>query len=87
MKRMFYVAFGATVGVLVVRRVSQAAAAWTPQGLSAQAGGLGERVAQWWEIVQVSAARREAELRDALGIDDGSGDERPVDESNGSSAA
>jgi len=73
MRRMFYVAFGATVGVLVVRRVSQAAQAWTPQGLSAQAGGLGERVAQWWETVQVSAAQREAELRDALGIDEGSG--------------
>jgi hypothetical protein len=79
---MFYVAFGATVGVLVVRRVSQAAQAWTPQGLSAQAGGIGERVAQWWEIVQVSAAQREAELRDALGIDEGS-----EDSTGGSSAA
>ena len=82
MRRLFYVAFGATVGVLVVRRVSQAAQAWTPEGLSAQAGGLGDRVAQWWDTVQVAAAHREAELRDALGIDDGSGDK-----GSGSSAA
>ena len=87
MRRLFYVAFGATVGVLVVRRVGQAAQAWTPQGLSAQAGGLGDRVAQWWEIVQVAAAQRETELRDALGIGDGSVDEGSVDEGSGSSAA
>jgi hypothetical protein len=82
MRRLVYVAFGATVGVLVVRRVSQAAQAWTPQGLTAQAGGFGDRVAQWWETVQVAAADREAELRDALGIDDNS-----ADKGSGSSAA
>jgi hypothetical protein len=69
-RRLFYVAFGATVGVIVVRRVSEAAEAWTPQGISRQAGGLGERVAQWWGIVQDAAAQRELELREALGIDD-----------------
>lgn len=73
MKRIFYVTFGATLGVLAVRRISQAAQRWTPQGLSQQAGGLGDRVAQWWDTVVVAAAEREAELRDALGIDDTSG--------------
>ena len=73
MKRLFYVTLGATVGVLAVRRVSQAAQRWTPQGLTQQAGGIGDRVTQWWETVVVAAAEREAELRDALGIDDTSG--------------
>jgi hypothetical protein len=73
MRRMFYVALGATVGVMVVRRATQAAQRWTPQGLVGQAGGVGERVAAWWEIVKDAAAVREAELREALGIDDQSG--------------
>jgi hypothetical protein len=69
-KRLFYVAFGATVGVLVVRRVGEAAARWTPEGLAAQAGGVGGRLSEWWAVVQESAAARERELREALGIDD-----------------
>jgi hypothetical protein len=69
MKRMFYVAFGATVGVLVVRRVSSAAAKWTPEGLATQATGVGDRVTQWWALVQQGAAEREIELRESLGIE------------------
>jgi hypothetical protein len=70
MRRLFYVAFGATAGVLVVRRVSRAANKWTPEGIAAQAGGAGERIAEWWAEVKVLAAQREAELREALGLDD-----------------
>jgi hypothetical protein len=69
-RRLFYVAFGATVGVLAVRRVSQAAQKWTPEGLAGQASGMGGRLTEWWSIVQESAAEREVELRQALGIDD-----------------
>lgn len=69
MKRLVYVAFGATVGVLAVRRITAAANKWTPQGLAAQAGGLGDGVAQWWAEVRAHAAAREAELREALGLD------------------
>jgi hypothetical protein len=69
MRRLFYVAFGATAGVIAVRRVTAAANRWTPEGLAAQAGGVGERVALWWSEVQLHAADRERELRDALGLD------------------
>ena len=69
MRRMFYVAFGATVGVLVVRRVTQAANRWTPEGIAAQAGGAGDRLSAWWAEVQHYSAIREAELREALGLD------------------
>jgi hypothetical protein len=31
---------------------------------------MGGRLAEWWAIVQASAAAREVELREALGIDD-----------------
>jgi hypothetical protein len=77
MRRLFYVALGATVGVLVVRKVGQAAQKWTPAGLAEQAGGVGGRVATWWEIVKDQAMVREAELREALGIDDARFDEGP----------
>jgi len=68
-RRLFYVALGATAGVLIVRRVTAAANKWTPDGIAAQAGGVGDRVAQWWAEVQHYAAEREVELRDALGLD------------------
>jgi hypothetical protein len=71
MRRLFYVAFGATVGVIVVRRVTQAAQKWTPEGIAGQASGAGGRIAEWWAEVQAGAAAREKELREALGIDDG----------------
>jgi len=71
MRRLFYVAFGAAAGIVAVRRISAAANRWTPEGLAAQAGGAGERIAAWWAEVQAYSAAREAELREALGLDDG----------------
>lgn len=71
MRRVFYVALGATAGVLIVRRLSRAAQKWSPEGLAGQAGGLGLRVQQFFAEVAEAAAEREAELRDALGLDAG----------------
>jgi hypothetical protein len=68
-RRLFYVALGATAGVLLVRRVTAVANKWTPEGVAAQAGGVGDRIAVWWAEVQHHAAEREVELRDALGLD------------------
>jgi hypothetical protein len=70
MRRLFYVALGATAGVLLVRRVTAVANKWTPQGVAAQAGGAGDRLAGLWAEVQQHAAEREAELREALGLED-----------------
>jgi hypothetical protein len=72
---LFYVALGATAGVLLVRRMTELANRWTPEGIAAQAGGAGDRVAAWWADVQHYAAEREVELREALGIDDADVDE------------
>ena len=74
MMRLFYVAFGADAWVLVVRRVTAAANKWTPEGIAAQAGGAGERIAVWWAEVQAYAAQREEELREALGLESGGED-------------
>lgn len=70
MRRMFYIALGATAGVMIVRKLTAAANKWTPEGIAAQAGGAGERVSAWWAEVQHFAAAREIELRESLGLDD-----------------
>ena len=69
MRRLFYVALGATAGVLVVRRITEVANKWTPEGIANQAGGVGDKLSLWWAEVQHHAAEREAELREALGLD------------------
>jgi Family of unknown function (DUF6167) len=72
-RRLFYVALGATVGVLVVRRLSQAAQRLTPAGVqgsvSGALGGLTEAVREFTAEVKGAMAEREVELRDALGLD------------------
>jgi hypothetical protein len=85
-KRLFYVAFGATAGVLVVRRLGEVAQKWTPEGMASQAGGAGQRVGSWWETVKDAAAARELELREALGLDEQRIDDRGFDESDSSAA-
>ena len=71
MKRLFYVAFGAAAGIYMARRLTATANKWTPEALAAQAGGAGERVAEWWAEVKAYSALREKELREALGLEDG----------------
>ncbi len=72
-RRLFYVALGASVGVLLVRRASQAASRYTPAGvqsrLSGSAGGIGGKVREFLGEVRVGMAEREAELRSELGLD------------------
>lgn len=75
MRRLFWVALGATIGVLVVRKVTKAAAAYSPsgmaQGLSGGLADLGEGLREMAEAVREGMAQRETELRHALGIDTG----------------
>ena len=72
-RRLFYIAFGAAVGVLVVRRATQAAQRFTPAGLQASASGsmagLTAAVSEFTELVREGMAEREEELRVTLGLD------------------
>lgn len=68
MRRLFWMALGATGGVLLVRRVSSAAQAYTPAGV---AGGLGDGLRELAAAVREGMGEREAELRTALGMDTG----------------
>lgn len=78
MRRVFWIALGATAGVLVVRRLTRAAESLTPDGaaerLSAGMGDLADSVRAFADEVRAGMAERDTELRTALGISaDGSG--------------
>ena len=72
-RRLFYVALGATVGVLVVRKASQAASRLTPAGmaggLAGALGGLGDAIRDFGAEVRAGMAEREDDLRSQLGLD------------------
>ena len=72
-RRIFYIALGATVGILVVRKASQAASRFTPAGVSTSLtgalGGLGDAIRQFGTDVREGMAEREDLLRAELGLD------------------
>ncbi len=70
MKRVFWIALGATAGVLVVRKLQKTAHAYTPAGLAESAQGLGASLRYFADEVRAGMAEREIELRDALGIEE-----------------
>ena len=70
MKRVFWIALGATAGVLVVRKLQKTAHAYTPAGWAESVQGLGESLRYFAEEVRAGMAEREIELREALGFDD-----------------
>ena len=72
-RRMFYVALGATVGILVVRKASQAAKRFTPAGVQSSMtgalGGLSNAIREFGVNVREGMAEREELLRTELGLD------------------
>jgi hypothetical protein len=72
-RRLFYIALGATVGVLVVRKVSQTAQRFTPAGVQSSMtgalGGLGEAIREFTTEMREAMAEREDQLRTELGLD------------------
>jgi hypothetical protein len=70
---MFYLALGATVGILVVRKATSAAQRFTPAGmqssLTGALGGLGEAIREFGANVREGMAEREYQLRTELGLD------------------
>lgn len=73
MRRLFWVALGATAGVLIVRRVTRTAEKFTPEGMSQSVagalGGLTAAIREFSADVREGMAEREVELRTGLGLD------------------
>ena len=76
MRRLFWTSLGATVGVVVVRRLTRTAQSYTPEGLAQGLSGLGDGLREMAAVVREAMAQRDAELRLALGIDEGLVDPR-----------
>jgi hypothetical protein len=70
-RRVFWMALGATVGIVVVRRVSKAAQAYTPEGIGRSLTEAIDAVRDLADDVRVAMAERERELRVALGVEAG----------------
>jgi hypothetical protein len=75
-RRLFWTTLGATIGVVAVRKLTRAAESYTPEGVAKGLAGLGEGLREMAEVVRESMAQRDAELRLALGIDEGAVDPR-----------
>ncbi|GAC1323306.1 MAG: hypothetical protein NVSMB13_03000 [Mycobacteriales bacterium] len=73
MRRLFYITLGATAGILIVRKVSKTAQAFSAGGigerLSGSAGGIGEAIRDFADQVVVAMNEREQQLRSELGLD------------------
>jgi len=70
-RRVFWVALGATAGVLVVRKINRVAQAYTPEGVGRSLSSLTDALGDLADAVREGMAEREAELRLALGVDAG----------------
>ena len=72
-RRLFYIAMGAAVGILVVRKAATAAQRFTPAGLQTSAAGafsgLTDAIREFTAELKVAMAEREDELRVTLGLD------------------
>jgi len=68
MSRLFWMAVGATAGVVVTCKVTRTVDRFAPGGLAAGLSGLGETVRDFADEVLASMAEREWELRESLGL-------------------
>jgi hypothetical protein len=70
-RRLFYIALGATAGVLLVRRLTQTAERMAPnKAIPGALGNLADAIREFGEQVREGMAEREQELREGLGLDD-----------------
>ncbi len=69
MRRLFWVAVGAAAGVYAVRKVQKTLHAYSPGGLAERATDAGAGLRAFVDEVRDGMAQREAELREALGME------------------
>jgi hypothetical protein len=79
MRRLFWLAMGITIGALIVRRLSRMAQRLTPAGMAngfaAGLSDLADAVRDFAADVREAMLEREAELREATGLDGDAGPE------------
>jgi chromosome condensin MukBEF MukE localization factor len=68
-KRIFWLLIGIGLGVYAVTRLKRRAKALTPEGMQNSVDKLASAVRHFGDEVRAGMDQREAELRDALGLD------------------
>ncbi len=68
-RRVFWLAAGITIGVVAVRKVSQAKANLGPQGLNRAVGQVTDSIADFADALRSAMSERENDLRSALGVE------------------
>jgi hypothetical protein len=80
-RRLFWIALGATAGVLVARQLAKTARNLTPDGAADRIvhalGGVGHSIREFADDVRTGMDERDTELRQALGIADNGGGADP----------
>ena len=71
MRRVFWIALGATAGVLIVRKLDQTIEAYSPAGVGRSLASVGDGLRELADVIREGMAERESELRVALGVDAG----------------
>lgn len=81
MRRLFWLAMGVTIGVLIVRKLSKAAEKLTPSGMAQGITGalreLADAIGDFAADVREAMSERETELRRATGLDGSAGPTPP----------
>jgi hypothetical protein len=70
-KRVFWMSIGVTIGVIAVRRLSDAKNTLGPAGLNHAIGTAADALQNFAEAFRDGMSEREGELRTALGMDTG----------------
>lgn len=67
-RRAFWLAAGITIGVVAVRKVTQAKANLGPEGLNRAVGQISDSIADFADALRSAMTEREDDLRSALGV-------------------
>ena len=68
-KRVFWMSIGITIGVIAVRRISDAKESLGPAGLNRAVGTAADALHDFTDAFRGAMTQREGELRSALGLD------------------
>lgn len=68
-RRAFWLAAGITIGVVAVRKVSQAKSNLGPEGLNRAVGQISDSLADFTDALRSAMSERENDLRAALGVE------------------
>ena len=67
-RRAFWLAAGITIGVVAVRKVTQAKSNLGPEGLNRAVGQISDSIADFTDALRSAMTEREDDLRSALGV-------------------